>query len=254
MDSLNTVFNVGSVLAVIASVIAIIITTRRRAGMTDAQSDADLESTVVTLQNLLYEKQRQIDALQIEYNATLQRLALLEAQTSAAKPPRRQSILLAVIGDDPALSLDLAALREVERRGTFRLSRLRPATKSKLKETLDQHRAEGNPIRHVHMAVHAGPEGILLNGELVTASWLSENLKSVDVLLLGGCQSTGIANAIGIVPNVVTMREDVSHTDAAQFAKLFWSGISDGLDVDVAFDAAVERSPQGLSEFVELRL
>ena len=52
----------------------------------------------------------------------------------------------------------------------------------------------------------------------------------------------------------MTMREDVSHTDAAQFARLFWGGISDGLEVEVAFDAAVERSPQGLAEFVELHL
>ncbi len=206
----------------------------------------ELRATVDTLQRLLYQKQGEVDAL-------AERVRALERLTPVAYS-RRLPILLAVLGDDPALSIDLASLREVERQGKFRLSRLLPATMASLKSMLDRHRASGDPIRYVHMAVHACPEGVDLNGELVTAAWLSENLKSVDVLLIGGCRSDALGDWIGIVPAVVTMREDVSHTDAAQFARLFWGGISDGLEVEVAFDAAVERSPQGLAEFVELHL
>lgn len=278
--SLDNIFNLGSVFAVIVSAVAIILTSRKRArqpvnGLSareqrleqrvadlerqielDRQDRLRLENTVNTLQSLLYEKQAEIDTLRRDLETARRRLAILEV---ASKQPaggrttgNEQPLLLAVVGDDPALAVDLAALREVERAGGFRLSRLDGSTKADLKRTLDRYRSNRRPIRYVHMAVHAGKGGMLLAGELVTAAWLSENLKNVEVLVINGCQSADIGDQIGIVPAVVTMREDLAHEDAAQFARLFWTGVGEGMSPITAFEDALRLSPQGVAEFAEL--
>lgn len=278
--SLDNIFNLGSVFAVIVSAAAIILTTRKRArqpvnGLSererrmeqrvadlehraelDRQDRQRLENTVNTLQSLLYEKQAEIDTLRRDLETARRRLAILEVASKQPAvqrvPGSEQPLLLAVVGDDPALAVDLAALREVERAGGFRLSRLDGSTKADLKRTLDRYRSNRRPIRYVHMAVHAGKGGMLLAGELVTAAWLSENLKNVEVLVINGCQSADIGDQIGIVPAVVTMREDLAHEDAAQFARLFWTGVGEGMSPITAFEDALRLSPQGVAEFAEL--
>lgn len=213
---------------------------------------AELESTVATLQALLYEKTQQNGKLLAEVATLNDRVRELERTAPAVQARAAHPTLLAVIGEDPALKIDLAALREVERESTLRVSRVYPVTKARLKSTLDRYRVNGRPVEYVHMAVHAGPQGLAFQGEVVDAQWLSENLKSVKVLLINGCQSDEVGDWIGVVPTVVTMREAITHEDAAQFAKLFWAAIAAGTLPEDAYYLARERSPQGVSEFVEL--
>ena len=214
---------------------------------------AELESTVATLQGLLYEKTQQNGKLLAEIATLNDRVRELEKTAPAASArPAHPPTLLAVVGEDPALKIDLAALREVESSSALRVSRVYPVTKAKLKATLDRYRVNGRAVEYVHMAVHAGPQGLAFQGETVDAQWLSENLKSVKVLLINGCQSDEVGDWIGVVPTVVTMREAITHEDAAQFARLFWSAIAAGTSPEDAYYAARERSPQGVSEFVEL--
>lgn len=214
---------------------------------------AELKNTVATLQGLLYEKTQQNGKLLDEVALLTNRVRELErtvpiTSTQTLYP----KTLLAVIGDDPNLKIDLAALREVERESELRVSRVYPVTKAKLKSMLDRHRVSGRPVEYVHMSVHASPEGLVFQGELVDAQWLSDNLKSVKVLLINGCESDQVGDWIGVVPTVVTMREAISHEDAAQFAKLFWLNIASGMLAEDAYYAARERSPQPVAEFVEL--
>lgn len=213
---------------------------------------AELESTVATLQALLYEKTQQNGKLLAEVATLNDRVRELERTAPAVQARAAHPTLLAVIGEDPALKIDLAALREVERESTLRVSRVYPVTKARLKATLDRYRVNGRPVEYVHMAVHAGPQGLAFQGETVDAAWLSENLKSVKVLVINGCQSDLVGDWIGVVPTVVTMREAITHEDAAQFAKLFWSAVASGTEPEDAYYVARERSPQGVSEFVEL--
>ena len=214
---------------------------------------AELESTVATLQSLLYEKTQQNGRLIAEVAMLNDRVRELERSTPAVQArPAHPQTLLAVIGEDPALRIDLAVLREVERESALRVSRVYPVTKAKLKSTLDRYRVNGRPAEYVHMAVHAGPMGLAFQGEVVDAPWLSENLKSVKVLLINGCQSDEVGDWIGVVPTVVTMREAITHEDAAQFAKLFWSAVARGVAPEDAYYEARERAPQAVGEFVEL--
>ena len=214
---------------------------------------AELQNTVATLQGLLYEKTQQNGKLIEEIAMLNNRVRDLEKMVPAS--PTRvaySKTLLAVIGEDPALKIDLSALREVEHESELRVSRVYPVTKAKLKSVLDRYRVNGKPVKYVHMAVHAGPNGLVFQGELVDSQWLSDNLKSVEVLVVNGCESDQVGDWIGVVNNVVTMREAITHEDAAQFAKLFWLNIAAGMSAEDAYYAARERSPQPVAEFVEL--
>lgn len=218
---------------------------------------AELENTVATLQALLYEKTQQNGSLLAQVSTLNDRVRELERSSPppppVARPPAvHPQTLLALIGADPALKLDLAALREVERESDLRVSRVYPVTKSKLKRTLDRYRVNGRPVAYVHISVHAGPHGLAFDGETVDAQWLSENLKNVKVLLINGCQSDAIGDWIGVVPTVVTMREAITHEDAAQFAKSFWAAVAGGALPEDAYYQARDRAPQAVGEFVEL--
>lgn len=213
----------------------------------------ELENTVTTMQRLLYEKEQQNGKLLAEITRLNERVRELERLTPPERGKHGQPpTLLAVIGEDDALKIDLAALREVERENKMRVSRLSPVTKQRLKRLLDRYRMNERPIQYVHMAVHSSPDGLAFQGETADAAWLSENLKSVRVLVINGCRSDAVGDWIGVVPTVVTMREDVSHEDAAQFARLFWSAVADGVTPDEAYYQARDRAPQSVAEFVEL--
>ncbi|MCB0038680.1 MAG: hypothetical protein KDE23_03310 [Caldilinea sp.] len=214
----------------------------------------ELESTVGTLQRLLYEKQSQISALQQDYDEALRRLAILETQAAPpATATKQPPALLVVLGNDPALRIDLDALRALEREGKFSIRRPYPDSKAGIRSVLDRYRNRGYAIRYVHMAVHSAPEGIEISGDdLITPDWLSDNLKSVHILFINGCRSDALGDWLGVVPYVVAMRHEVVNTDAVQFARAFWAAIGDGLEVEAAFSQAVRRSPQGVGEFAEL--
>lgn len=214
---------------------------------------AELQNTVATLQALLYEKTQQNGKLLAEIATLNDRVRELERMVPVSSTQTvYPKTLLAVIGEDPALKIDLSVLREVERESDLRVSRVYPVTKAKLKSLLDRHRVSGRPVKYVHMAVHAGPRGLAFQGETVDSQWLSDNLKSVEVLVINGCESDQVGDWIGVVSTVITMRETITHEDAAQFAKLFWLNIAAGMSAEDAYYAARERSPQPVAEFVEL--
>jgi len=219
---------------------------------------AELEGTVASLQRLLFEKEQQNKMLLDELSKLTTRVWELErsvpvppAPAAHADPAAHPTTLLGVLGDDPALRIDLQVLREVEQYG-WRVTRLFPATKEKLKALLDRYRVNGRPLENLHIAVRSSEAGLAFGDELVTSGWLSANLKNVKVLLINGCNSDQLGDWLGIVPVVLTMREEISHDDAALFARLFWVALASGQTPDDAYYHAILLSPQGVAEFVEL--
>lgn len=88
---------------------------------------------------------------------------------------------------------------------------------------------------------------------LADGLWMSETLVGVEVLVIAGCTSMRTANLTGSVPIVVSMRDEVNSAAARIFSRAFWADIADGIDPEEAFYAAVDRSPTGLAEMVELK-
>lgn len=214
-----------------------------------AKQVGDLKATVETLQRLLNEKQEQIEALRSENADMRQRLAALEASVQRSVPTQT---LLAVIGDDPALQVDLAALRAVQQRTGLRFIRLMPPTRAGLERILERHRKQGQPLGFIHFAVHSGPEGLQFSDSLADGIWLSQHLAGAQVVVIAGCSGDVVADLLGVVPAVVAMREEIENNDARIFSEVFWTAVGQGRTAEQAFEQALKRVPPTVSEFVEL--
>lgn len=207
---------------------------------------AMLERDIAGLQRMLVEKQNEIDQL----NQRIRQLEQGAGSTPSVEPAKRRTLLVGV-GEDAMLEEDLAQLRRVQ---TLRISRLLPVSKANLERTIERHRAAGNPVKLLHLAVHAGPDGLVFADGVATGLWLSQHLAGVEIMVLAGCECDQVADLLRVVPAVVSMREAVTNRDAAIFAEAFWSAVGVGMDVSAAFDRALDRAPAVLAEFVELHL
>lgn len=247
--------NIPALLALVFGLIVMALGMRRpkQVAMTNmpdyGREIADLKATVNTLRRTLDEKDAQIRALQGELELAKARLATLER----AEAQRDNNVIVAVLGTDEALQIDLAMLRNVANKTGMRLTRLLPVTKTALVTYLSRHRTQGRPVRYVHFAVHSSPEGLLFNKEVADGVWLSETLQDVEIVLIAGCQSDAVGDLIGVVPAVVSMREDVGHREAAAFALVFWTAIGQGTGPEDAFDLALDRVP-AVAEYAELHV
>jgi hypothetical protein len=161
------------------------------------------------------------------------------------------SQMLVAIASDADLKVDLTSLRAVRTNTGMEFTRIEDVTLEKLKRYLDRARINGRPYKRLHLAVHAGPEGIMMGNVLVNAVVLSEILQGIEVLLLAGCEGDVIGDYLGVVPYVITMTNKVSHTDAALFTRAFWEEIGGGREPSEALDYALDRAPSGMGEFVE---
>lgn len=209
-----------------------------------------LERDVASLQRMLVEKQNEID----ELNKRIRELERGVITDNPANPIERRRVLLVGVGDDMMLQEDLAQLRKVQAQTNIRISRLLPVSKASLERTIERHRAAGNPVKLLHLAVHSGPDGLVFSDGIADGLWLSQQLAGVEVAMLAGCSNDSVADLLGVVPAVVSMREDVDNRDASIFAGAFWLAIGHGMDANEAFERALQRAPALVGEFVELHL
>jgi hypothetical protein len=210
----------------------------------------------------------QIDTLFKRWQETIKQLGIVEQENyklqmqistlQAAQPPREArgitGHLLAAIGTDPDLDVDMAVLRGVRQKYGLQFTRLKPVTKRNFKATLDRYRSDGRKIESVHLAVHAGPEGVEFGDGLADGVWLSEQLVGVQRLLLASCDAHDVGDLLAVVPAVITMGEDITSADARIFTETFWSAIGMGKDTSDAFDYALLHSPPGIQEYAYLHV
>jgi hypothetical protein len=207
----------------------------------------NLEAKMRYLQDEDIRKGQMIAKLQAELAEARERIRFLEGQQSKPVVVEDRPLLV-VVGNDPALAVDLAALRGAK---GLQITRQIPATYDALKKTVERWRRQGKPLELVHFAVHAGPEGIRLD-RLVSREELSELLRGTQVVMIMGCTSVEIADLLTLVPAVVAFREPVPHDEAWQFGLLFWRAIGEGLLPSAAFRRAVDRGPTSIGEYAEL--
>jgi hypothetical protein len=171
-------------------------------------------------------------------------------ESTPSQSPQSPKKLLALTGPDPALSIDIAALRTAKADAGLDFQRLEHATRDDLDAYLRRERSHGRPVRYVHIASHAGSAGIQFADGLADGAWLSAMLQGVQVLVLAGCKSDRIGDWLSVVPHVVSLADKISHQDAAILTQHFWSGIARGLKPDEALDGALARCSPVVSEFV----
>lgn len=209
-----------------------------------------LERDIAGLQRMLVEKQNEIDQLR-ERIRQLERGVITDNPNT---PTERRRVLLVGIGDDAMLQEDLTQLRRVQSQTNIRISRLMPVSRASLERTIERHRAAGTPVKLLHLATHSGPQGLVLSDGIATGQWLSEHLAGVEIAVLAGCSGDQVADLLGVVPAVISMREDVDNKAASIFAGAFWLAVGMGLDANEAFERALQRAPAVVGEFVELHL
>ena len=219
------------------------------------QRVATLERDIASLQRMLVEKQNEIDRLNERIRQLERGQAVESAPPIAMGATATRQVLLACIGNDPMLRLDLAHLRRVQAQTNLRLATLDPVTMADLENMLDRQRLNGTPIRYIHFGVHSDQNGLYLKDGVATWQWLSERLDGVDVALLAGCSNDRVADKLRVVDAVVSVRSrEINNKDASLFVEVFWLAIGNGSDVQVAFEQALERAPARVGEFVELHL
>jgi len=220
------------------------------------RSNAQAQDDIARLKLELVEAKKRIAVLEAQVAWYEKEKAEDDAKLASATPPPKKNTLLVILGDDKDLYVDLVALRKVAAVKGFRLSRVYPATYDRIKDAIDRRRRDGNPVKYVHIAAHACENGVQLLDQrtgrttLVSPSDLSDILGDVEVLVINGCESSVIGDNVGI-PFVVTMREEVPHNDAKQFAEVFWSAIGNKLSPEEAYDQALDRVPNDVSEYAE---
>ena len=215
-----------------------------------------LERDVASLQRMLVEKQNEIDTLKERIRQLERGQAVDAAQAIALNAtPTAREVLLACIGNDPMLRLDLAHLRRVQAQTNLRLATLDPVTLVDMENMLDRQRLNRTPIHYIHFGVHSDQNGLYLADGVATWEWLSERLDGVEVMLLAGCTNDRVADKLRVVDAVVSVRaREIQNKDASLFVEVFWLAIGNGLSAQDAFEQALERAPARVGEFVELHL
>lgn len=177
------------------------------------------------------------------------------AQVSGGEEPAEARFvpppLLVCVGSDPALAYDLGMLRAVRQETGLQFDRLIHCAREDLARMLRRRRTNQRPVRWLHIACHAGPDGVLFADGVADGEWLSGQLQGVEVLLLASCRGDQVGDWLAVVPRVVTLREAISHGDAGTLAHYFWRALALGATPDAALAAALDRCPPVVAEFVE---
>jgi hypothetical protein len=169
------------------------------------------------------------------------------AAGGAAQHPQK---VFVCVGDDPALAYDVSKLRAARRETGLALEVLAPCTMADLAGTLRREQANGHPVRWLHLACHAGPDGVAFADGLADGAWLSAQLQGVEVLLLAACRGNQVGDWLAVVPYTISCRDEIAHGDAGQLAYAFWSGLGRGESPAAALDGALRRCPPHVAEMV----
>lgn len=219
------------------------VNTLSEARVRDAQLISDLQNQLRETQGQLRDAQARIRELEAK---------LLPAQGVPCAETARK--LLAVVGSDPGLSFDLAALRAVETEGGLEVRRCRPASWERFKAIINRARIDSRPIEYVHFSLHATAENggaVLFEDGALNGEQLSSVLNGVKVVMVAGCNSDALGDLLRVAPAVVTYTEPITNKDAADVTRLFWLGIGEGQTPYEAYRATRRKVSADLGEFLE---
>lgn len=150
---------------------------------------------------------------------------------------------------------DLEAIQRVRGPRGERLlyQRVINASKQDVVDAIQRGQDEHRPFRWLHIASHAGPEGIKLADGVANGKFWLENLPGVRGVMLASCTNGRVADHfVGLVDFVVVVYEDIETRLAARFTHAFWENFLRLGNPDDAYNAAIEQVPQ-VASYTDIR-
>ncbi len=191
---------------------------------------SDLAATVKVLQGDHVRDVQRIGQLERELADAKERIRFLEGQQSQQPDPADTRgpdfPLLAIFGPDKAITTaDEAALNQ----SGIPFKCIYAATQPLVADELARRRRSHDLYRWLHIATHAGPQGLLLNDDVVGRDWWNQQLGGIEGVFLAGCTDVAVADwLLGVVKWVLSFTVDVDNDLARQFALVFWGAMSEG--------------------------
>lgn len=204
----------------------------------------ELRASLLKMQTELTDTTRQLAEAQA-------RIRVLEARQTSQnlleKRPAKPLLLVMcnrLFGEDDALAI---------RRTGIPFHRLKDATALDFDRYLQACRQDGTTPWWIQISAHMGADGVQFADGVKTATWLSQRIRGVRLLVMAGCDNEDVAGQlVGLAQHVVVIYEAIDTTNAQDFSYALWSRIATGADPIDAFAGALAECPQ-VSEFVQMR-
>lgn len=217
------------------------------------------ERMVMDLRNRIGELEKKIVALELTIQVLLEKLSVANIPIPASvvkEVPFSPSVkaltrpVLLVYGEAEFGEADRNAMR----RAGISFFRLVSSNLEDLRVELQRRRSEGRMYDVVHLAAHGGMGNLMLSGDVISGTQLSEVLSGVRCVFLSTCSNQLVADKIvGIAKYVVVVYEEIDTENAAGFTYEFYKRYKENFDVEAAFAGAIVVMPQ-VSEYVDLRI
>jgi len=192
-----------------------------------------------------------LERTQAELHQALERINVLVGRVSinTQPAPRPAKPLLLVMCNTIFGEDDAAAIR----RTGIPFHRLRNATSDDFDRYLQGCRQDNATPWYVQLSAHMGVEGVQFADTTVSANWLQQRIRGIQVLVMAGCTNERVASQlVGLAQFVVIVYESIDTTNAQDFSYAFWSRIASNSDPVAAFAGALAECPQ-VSEYVQMR-
>ncbi len=144
--------------------------------------------------------------------------------------------------------------RNAMRRAGVSFFRLVSSNLEDLRVELQRRRSDGRLYDVVHLSSHGGHGSVMLNSDVVTGTQLSDILGGVRCVFLATCENQEVSDKmIGVVKYVISVYEEITEEDAANFTYEFYKRYKENLDIESSFTGAILVMPH-IGEFVDLRI
>ena len=191
----------------------------------------------------------QVEGLTVLYHKALAEITQRDPSTKGDDSSIHVPLLYISGPDRQIAALDKNSLR----RSLVAFKRLENPTAYEISREMTRRRLDGTLYKWVHISSHMGESGISLDGVVLTPEALSEIMVGIELLFLAGCKSVSIADRIiGIVPVVISIREDVPNEVAGDFTYAFWREMVATDNIDHSYSKAVDDVPD-IKEYVDIR-
>lgn len=128
------------------------------------------------------------------------------------------------------------------------------ATKEKVEAELRKARQNKSMYKYIIFSAHSDSNGVVMSDSTyLDAYWMNQNLVGAEIVVLAGCKTNDMADALEhIVSVVISMSENIPTQASQGFSEAFWSSMIKDDNPEIAFTEALNVEPT-VKPYAELR-